>query len=61
MSNAPKKYDSTDEMMDAYELLSQEAASKVLCHFECLNLAIEMGTAASNGKKNIANSNMTEE
>ena len=61
MANAPKKFDSTDEMMDAYELLAQEAASTVICHFACMNLAIEMGLADVNGKKTLANCKMTPE
>ena len=60
-ANAPKVYDSTEEMMDAYELLAQEASSKVICQFSCLNLAIEMGTADINGKKKLGNLKMTQE
>lgn len=60
-ANTPKKYDSTEEMMDAYELLAQEAASKVICHYDNLNIAIEMGTANHNGKKFPKDMKMTEE
>lgn len=38
-------------MLDAYEVLAQESAAIVLCHFQSMNLAIEMGTADVNGKK----------